>query len=181
VDHCVEGICSSEANPYTDAQALHGLSLLTRGLPRVKADPSDLQARLDCQIGSWLSMGSIGSGVPMGASHGIGYVLGAAFDIPHGYTSCIMLPAVMRWNKPANAARQALVAAAMGHPGEDAADVLSAFIAGLGMPRSLGASGVGPQSFAHIAQGAMSTPWISRNPRPIESPNQVQEILELAA
>jgi maleylacetate reductase len=56
VDHCVEGICSGEANPYADAQALHGLSLLARGLPRVKADPHDLEARLDCQIGSWLSM-----------------------------------------------------------------------------------------------------------------------------
>ena len=33
VDHCVESICSSEANPYADAQALHGLSLLARGLP----------------------------------------------------------------------------------------------------------------------------------------------------
>lgn len=181
VDHCVEGLCSTEANPYADAQALHGLSLLTRGLPRAKADPSDLQARLDCQIGSWLSMGPIGSGVPMGASHGIGYVLGAAFDIPHGYTSCIMLPAVMRWNKPANAERQALVATAMGHPNEDAADVLDAFIAGLGMPRSLSASGVSPQSFAGIAEGAMSTPWVPRNPRPIEGPAQVREILELAA
>src|SRR5882672_2957363 len=39
VDHCVEGICSAEANPFGDAQALHGLSLLTRGLERVKADP----------------------------------------------------------------------------------------------------------------------------------------------
>jgi len=41
----------------------------------------------------------------MGASHGIGYVLGAVFGIPHGHTSCIMLPAVMSWNKPANAER----------------------------------------------------------------------------
>src|SRR6478672_3699978 len=32
VDHCVEGICSGEANPFADAQALHGLALLTRGL-----------------------------------------------------------------------------------------------------------------------------------------------------
>jgi len=40
-----------------------------------------------------------------------------------------MLPAVMRWNKPVNAERQAMVAAAMGHPGEDAGDVLDAFIA----------------------------------------------------
>ena len=181
VDHCVEGICSGEANPFADAQALHGLTLLARGLPRVKADPADLEARLGCQIGSWLSMGPLASGVPMGTSHGIGYVLGALFDIPHGHTSCIMLPAVMRWNKPANAERQAMIAAAMGHPGQDAADVLDKFIAGLGMPRSLGAVRIGRESFARLAEGAMATPWVPRNPRPIPGPQQVQEILELAA
>jgi len=181
VDHCVEGICSNEANPYADAQALHGLALLARGLPRVKADPGDIEARLDCQLGSWLSMAAIAGGVPMGASHGIGYVLGALFDIPHGHTSCIMLPAVMRWNKPANATRQALVAAAMGHPGEDAGDVLDHFIAGLGMPRSLAAVGIGPEHFERMAAQAMATPWVPKNPRPIPGPAQVHEILELAA
>jgi maleylacetate reductase len=181
VDHCVEGICSGEANPFADAQALHGLALLCRGLPRVKADPMDLQARLDCQMGSWLSMGPLASGVPMGASHGIGYVLGAVFDIPHGHTSCIMLPAVMRWNKPVNAERQALVAAAIGHPGDDAGEALDVLISGLGMPRSLGAVQIGPESFARIAEEAMATPWVPRNPRRIEGPTQLREILELAA
>ena len=125
VDHCVEGICANEAHPYGDAQALQGLTLLSRGLPRVKADPSDLEARLDCQMGTWLSMGPLASGVPMGASHGIGYVLGAVFDVPHGHTSCIMLPAVMRWNKTVNAERQALVSVAMAAPGKDAGDALA--------------------------------------------------------
>ena len=181
VDHCVEGICSAEANPYGDAQALHGLSLLARGLQRVKTDPGDIAARLDCQLGSWLSMAPLAAGVPMGASHGIGYVLGALFDIPHGHTSCIMLPAVMRWNRSVNAERQALVAAAMGHPGEDAGDVLDAFIARLGMPRSLAAVNIGPQSFDRMAEQAMGTPWVPKNPRPIKEPAQVREILELAA
>src|SRR3954465_3836582 len=161
LDHCVEGICSGEANPYADAQALHGLSLLARGLPRVKTDPADLEARLDRQIGS--------------------YVLGAMFDIPHGHTSCIMLPAVMRWNKSVNGERQALVAAAMGHPGEDAGDVLDRFIAGLGMPRSLGAVKIGRESFDRMAEQAIGTPWVPRNPRPIAGPAQVRQILELAA
>jgi alcohol dehydrogenase class IV len=181
VDHCVEGICSNEANPYGDAQALRGLSLLTSGLPRVKANPADIQARLDCQIGAWLSMGPLAAGVPMGASHGIGYVLGAVFDIPHGHTSCIMLPAAMRWNKPVNAGRQAMVAAAMDRPGEDAGDLLDAFIGGLGMPRSLHAVNVGPEHFDRIAKQAMGTPWVPRNPRPIPTPEVLREILELAA
>ena len=181
VDHCVEGLCSREAHPYADAQALKGLSMLTQALPRVKADPGDLDARMDCQIGTWLSMGPLSSGVPMGASHGIGYVLGAEFGVPHGYTSCVMLPSVMRWNKSDNAERQALVAAAMGKPGQDAADVLDSFIRGLGLPRSLRDVGVGPEQFDRIAQQAMATPWIPRNPREIDTPAQVREILVLAA
>jgi maleylacetate reductase len=181
VDHCVEGICSREAQPYGDAQALKGLSMLAQALPRVKADANDLDARMDCQIGTWLSTGPLTSGVPMGASHGIGYVLGAEFGVPHGHTSCVMLPSVMRWNRPVNAERQALVAAAMGHPNEDAGDVLDAFIRGLGMPRSLREVRVGPEHFDRIAQQAMATPWVPRNPRKIEGPAQVREILDMAA
>lgn len=181
VDHCVEGLCSGEANPYGDAQAFKGLAMLASALPRVKADGRDLDARLDCQIGTWLSMGPLAAGVPMGASHGIGYVLGAAFGVPHGHTSCVMLPYVMRWNKSANAKRQAMVAAAMGHPGKDAAEVLDAFIRGLGMPRRLREVGVGAESFDVIASQSMATPWVPRNPRRIDGPAQVREILETAA
>ncbi len=181
VDHCVEGLCSREAHPYADAQALKGLSMLAQALPRVKENPHDLDARMDCQIGTWLSMGPLSAGVPMGASHGIGYVLGALFDVPHGFTSCVMLPSVMRWNKPANAERQALVSEAMGQPGKDAADVLDNFIRGLGMPRSLQAVRIGPEHFEAIARQAMATPWIPRNPRKIDSPAQLREILLLAA
>ena len=180
VDHCVEGVCSNEAHPFGDAQALQGLSLLARGLPRVKSNPEDMEARLDCQIGTWMSMAPLASGVPMGASHGIGYVLGAVFDIPHGHTSCIMLPYVMRWNKPFNADRQELASVAMGSPGEDLSDLLDTFIGGLGMPRSLGAVDVRPEHFQRIAEQSMDTPWIPRNPRRIDGPADVVEILQLA-
>ena len=181
VDHCVEGVCSLESNPYGDAQALRGLALLTKGLAAVKTDPKNLQARLDCQTGAWLSMGPLAAGVPMGASHGIGYVLGAVFDVPHGHTSCIMLPAVMKWNKSANADRQALIAAAMDRPGDDASEILDRFIGGLDMPRGLHAVNIGREHFERISKQAMGTPWVPRNPRPIPTPAEVVEILELAA
>ena len=58
---------------------------------------------------------------------------------------------------------------------------LDRFIGGLGMPRSLSAVGIKPESFGRIAEGAMGTPWVPRNPRPITSPAQVREILDLAA
>ena len=152
---------------------------------RVKADPADLDARLDAQIGAWMSMGPLSSGVPMGASHGIGYILGAAFGVPHGHTSCIMLPAVMRWNTPVNADRQQMISDVMGDipnaASTDAADKLDAFIAGIGMPRTLGSVGVRAEHLQMIAEGAMNTPWVPCNPRPIAGPKDVMEILKLAA
>jgi len=180
IDHCTEGVCSNLANPYGDAQGLRGLSLLSSGLQRSHADPTDLEARYDCQMGAWLSTGPFSSGVPMGASHGIGYVLGALFDVPHGHTSCVMLPATMRWNKSVNADRQELVAAALGRPGEDAGDLLDELIGGLGLPTRLSEVDVSPEHFDKIAEMSMSTPWVPFNPKPIPGPEQVREILDLA-
>jgi maleylacetate reductase len=59
--------------------------------------------------------------------------------------------------------------------------VLDDFIRGLGMPRSLAEVKVGREHFERIAKQAMGTPWVPRNPRPIPSPAEVHEILELAA
>jgi maleylacetate reductase len=105
------------------------------------------------------------------------------YDVPHGYTSCVMLPAVTRWNKTDqdNAGRQALVAEAMGQPGKDASEVLDAFIRALGLPRSLQDVRIGPEHFDRIAEMAMATPWVPRNPRRIDAPAQVREILLMAA
>jgi maleylacetate reductase len=87
----------------------------------------------------------------------------------------------MRWNKSVNADRQATISAAMSRPGIDASIVLDLFIRELGMPRSLGAVKIGRESFQRIADQAMATPWVPRNPRRIDSPAHVREILELAA
>jgi len=180
VDHCVEGICSLQSNPYGDAQALQALSLLSKGLSAVKADPSDLEGRLSCQMGTWMSMAPLASGVPMGASHGIGYVLGAAFDIPHGHTSCIMLPAVMQWNQKINKSRQQLVSTAMGLRDDSAVSLLKSLIQKLGMPCCLSDVNIGSEDFEFIAERAMNTPWVPHNPRQISGPADVIEILKLA-
>lgn len=181
VDHATETLCAPDANPYCDGEALHALRLLREGLPRGKADPDDLEARLSCQLGVQLSMAHNKAAITMGASHGIGHVLGGTCGVPHGHTSCVMLPNVLRYNKPVNEARQALVSEAMGRPGEDAAEVIGDFISSLGMPRTLAEVGVTRDQFQVIADNAMHDRCIHSNPRPIKGPADVMEILELAA
>lgn len=181
VDHCVETICSHLSNFQSDGAALHGLRLLAEALPRTMQDPSDSEARLKCQVGAWQSMERNQSGVSMGASHGIGHVLGGTCNVPHGHTSCVMLPAALRWNVSVNAERQALVSAAMGHPGRAAGDVVEDFVRALGQPTRLSEVGIGRERFAEIAQHAMHDRYIHTNPRPMTSPDDVMQVLELAS
>jgi len=180
VDHAVEDICSIKAHPYVDGTAAHALTLLDRGLRRVKEKPDDLDARLDCQIGTWMSMIGAMAGVVKGASHGIGHMLGGTANVPHGYTSCIMLPHVLRYNKPVNAAQQAKVSAAFGRPGDDAADAVADLVAALGLPQRLRDAGVTRDQFQEIAENAMHDRYIPANPRKINGPADVVEILEMA-
>ena len=177
VDHCVEGLCSQYLNPYAEGALLHGLKLLTKGLSAVKADPGDLEGRLDCQIGAWMSMTG---NIPKGLSHAIGHIMGGTCNVPHGYTSCVMLPAALAWNESVNGERQAAVAEAMGRPGDRASDVVADFIAGLGLPRSLGAVDVGEDQFDLIAQNTMHDRWTHTNPRKVAGPDDIKEVLRLA-
>jgi maleylacetate reductase len=181
LDHAVESVCAIGADVRATADSLAAIRLLARALPRTVADPNDLDARLDAQLAMWMSMEHHRFGVSKGASHGIGHVLGGTCDVPHGYTSCVMLPYVMRYNLPANAEKQALVAEAMGHPGKPAADVLDAFIAGLGMPRTLSAVGVTEDKFETIARAALLDHYLHTNPRPIGGVADIMEILRSAA
>src|SRR5207302_5394156 len=127
------------------------LGLLGAGLRAVKSDPADVAARLDCQLGSWMSMVGAQTGVNKGASHGIGHVLGGTAGVPHGYTSCVMLPHVLRFNHPVNAERQAMVSEALGRPGEPAADVVATLIVDLGLPGRLRDVGVKAEQLDAIA------------------------------
>lgn len=180
LDHATEGLCSGYSNPYADGLALNALRLLRPALLKAKADPRDLQGRLDAQIATWSAMGVVQAGVPMGASHGIGHVLGGAAAVPHGYTSCVMLAPVLRYNEPANSERQRMVSAALGNPDVPAATLIADLVAALGLPGRLRDVGVSREQLPSIAEKSMHDKWIHMNPRRITSPRQLLEILEAA-
>ena len=180
VDHAVEDICSINGQPIAEGASFHALRLLGSGLPAVKADPTNLEARLDCQIGAWMSMVGSQTGVSKGASHGIGHVLGGTAGVPHGYTSCVMLPRVLRFNRPVNAGKQARVSEALGRPDEPAAEVVAELISGLGLPTRLRDVGVKPEQLDLIAEGSMHDRWVHTNPRKINGPVIIRTLLDAA-
>jgi maleylacetate reductase len=180
VDHACETLCAVRLQPLFEAAARRALELIVPALPRTKQDPADLDARLDSMLGVWLSIIAGQAGSPMGASHAIGHVLGGTAGVPHGYTSCIMLPHVLHWNKAVNADRQRLIAAAFGQPEADAGDLVAALVRRLGLPSTLREAGVAREQLPLIAEHSMHDRWISSNPRQISGPGDVMHLLELA-
>jgi maleylacetate reductase len=179
VDHAVETVCSRKPQPFTDATCIHALRVLSKSLPANCANPVDLAGRLDSQLAVWLATTGLGR-VDWGASHGIGHQLGAVANVPHGHCSCVMLPSVLRWNRPVNAAQQAVVAQALGAKDGDAATAVAKLAETLGQPTRLRDVGVRPEHYDAIAAGAMQNVFVRSNPRPITEPAQIREILEMA-
>ena len=180
VDHAVEGLCSVRSHLISNGLAIHALRLLPWALKRCKAAPDDLDARFECQIGMWASMMRSYAGVPFGASHGVGHVLGGTTKVPHGITSCVLLPHVLRYNKGVNVGRQTVVSEAMGNAATDAADAVAGLIKDLGLPGRLRDVGVRRADFVVIAANAMHDHTVHANPRKIYGPEDVLEILEMA-
>lgn len=179
LDHAVETLCSTSPEAFADAGAIEAIGLLRASLPRTVADPDDLEARLDSQIGVWQACMGLNR-VPYGASHGIGHQLGAVAGVPHGYTSCIMLPHVMAYNEPATSHQQQRIATALGKPDQPASTSIGELIASLGMPTRLRDVGVERDHFDAIANGSLANAWVRANAQPITSPDDVLSILELA-
>ena len=68
----------------------------------------------------------------------------------------------------------------MGSPQKPAADLVAELIASLDQPGSLRAVNIKRENFDEIAERAMTYAPVRMNPRPIKSPADVKEILELA-
>ena len=180
VDHAVEQLCNPIRSPYADALAEAGLERLARALPVSCERPDDLDLRLDCQIGMWLAMAGASSGRGLGASHAIGHTLGGTFGVPHGLTSCVALPAVLRWNEGVAEDRQRRVADLMGRTDLSASDAVKTLARALDLPTDLAAVGISPDQFQAIAEHTMHDRGVRSSPRPIKGSDDIVAILELA-
>jgi maleylacetate reductase len=180
LDHAVETWCAKEPTPYSDATSLYAARTLAHWLPITKIAPGDVEARLGCQVGGWMAIQGATVGVSHGASHGIGHALSAVTGMTHGITSCVMLPHVLRYNLAVSHDRQAVLAQAMGKPGESLADIVAGIVADLGFPARLRDAGVGHDQISAIAKAALANPRVKANIRPIDTEHAMTQLIEAA-
>ncbi|MFL5309253.1 MAG: iron-containing alcohol dehydrogenase, partial [Myxococcales bacterium] len=136
VDHAAETLLAPGEHPLPDAAALDGLRRLRKGLLATKANPADKAARTECQLGAWHSYLLPGPAAK-GLSHTLGKRLGSRHDIPHGVSSCLVLPHVLRYLAPKAPDTMKRIADALEAP--TAAEGVARLIMQLGLPNHLAA------------------------------------------
>jgi maleylacetate reductase len=149
LDHAVEGFLADGYHPFSDVMALESIRRLFKSLPRAKAAPEDLDVRTANQLAAWFSFTLPGASAT-GLSHVMGKQIGARHRIPHGVTSCLLLPHVMRYLARTKQDRLAEIAGATGS-GKDAADDVQQLVASLELPRHIADFGIGEPELRRAA------------------------------
>lgn len=153
LDHAVEGFLADGEHPFSDVMAVEAIRRLFDSLPRAKGAPKDVGIRTENQLAAWFSFTLPGQSAS-GLSHVMGKQIGARHGIPHGVTSCLLLPHVMRYLAGREPGRMAALEASMGSNPAEAAQGL---VGSLDLPQHIAAYGIGEPELRRAASELAGT------------------------
>jgi alcohol dehydrogenase len=107
--HCLEAYCAKGYHPLADGIAIEGVRLVLENLPKVVANPNDIEAR--GHLMSAAAMGATAFQKGLGAIHSLSHPVGSLYDTHHGMTNAVFMPYVLVVNRDAIEARVARLAA----------------------------------------------------------------------
>jgi len=185
--HTVEAMYSKAKNPISHMYLREGLPPLYRGLHAIARGNAQRDDYTALALGAYYAGISI-TNARTGLHHSICHKLGPALGLTHGMTNAIMLPHVLEFNLPAARDELAAVgeliqqanAGLSGRAPENAIAALQDLARSAGLPGRLRDTGVGREKFPALAQIILKEPGLVFNPRPIESAEQIEAILDAA-
>jgi alcohol dehydrogenase class IV len=160
--HNVEAYISKGYHPICDAIALSGARMVWESLPRVMADPRDIEARTQMTMAS--IMGAIAFQKGLGAVHSLAHPLSSDCGMHHGTANAVLLPFVLEFNRPAVAQRMQDLEAQFGG-GEIAGQVRDLNLR-VGIAPRLRDYGVTDAALPALADKAIQDGCHQLNPRP---------------
>jgi alcohol dehydrogenase class IV len=166
--HCLEAYCAPGYHPMGEGIAVEGMRLVKENLVRAWRTPDDLDARGNMMAAAM--MGAVAFQKGLGAIHALSHPVGALYDTHHGTTNAVVMPAVLRFNRPAIKEKIDRLARYLGIEG--GFDGFLAFVlelrAAVGIPDTLGAFGVPRERLEELAAMAVEDPTAGGNPVPLD-------------
>lgn len=169
--HCLEAYCSPHYHPMSQGIALEGMRLVKEYLPRAYADGTDIEAR--AHMMSAAAMGATAFQKGLGAIHALSHPIGAIHHTHHGTTNAVVMPEVLRFNRPA--VEKTLTSAANYLGIEGGFDGFLNFVvqinSDLGIPVNLTELGVKDADIDALTKAALNDPSTGGNPIPMTYEN----------
>ncbi len=177
IAHAVESAVTTKRNELSQKLSAEAFKLLVAGFPLVMADPGNLDARSQMQLGAAYAGAAIENSM-LGAAHAAANPLTAHFGIAHGHAVGLMLPHVVQFNSEDAGvsglySRLAAIAEFEAAPTALAAR-LESFLTLTGLPTTLEAAGVKRDSLPMLAEEAARQWTAGFNPRPVTKEDFLQ-------
>ena len=162
--HCLEAYSSPFYHPMSQGIALEGMRLVKEYLPRAYKDGTDIEARTHMM--SAAAMGAVAFQKGLGAIHSLSHPVGAMYHTHHGTTNAVVMPPVLRFNRPAIEDRIAAASAYLGIAGgfNGFYDFVLGLREELGIPDKLAALGVKTERIDEMSVMAVADPSTGGNP-----------------
>lgn len=182
----IEGLTSRSEDEFAQAALMHVLRLMEKNLVQAALRDDSFDARASL-VSAAILCGQGTDHTAAGITTVLGHAIGARHEVENGTVNAIVLPHVLRFNAQATQGKIEDVAAALGLVGTAQQQVLDTVIekvttllASLNMPSRLRDVGVPFDALPEISRIAMGDWFLKGNPRPVRSPEELQDILEKA-
>jgi alcohol dehydrogenase class IV len=165
--HCVEAYLARNYHPICDGVALEGLRLAGRNLPRCIQTPTDIEGRSQMLMASM--MGAIAFQKGLGVTHSCAHALSTVADLHHGLAIALMIDHALKRNIAAVPLRFEILAQTVGLPDPSGISFihwLEKLKKQIGIPGSLRAAGVNPETISQLSRLAFADSCHQNNPRP---------------
>ncbi len=162
--HCLEAYSSPFYHPMSQGIALEGMRLVFENLPKVYANPTDLEAR--AHMMSAAAMGAVAFQKGLGAIHSLSHPVGAVYGTHHGTTNAVVMPMVLDFNRHAIEGRIEQAAAYLGIKGgfDGFRTRVMDLRSELSIPENLTAMGVEASRLDELTDMALEDPSCGGNP-----------------
>ncbi len=162
--HSLEAYSSPHFHPMSQGIALEGMRLVREYLPRAYRDGTDIEAR--AQMLAAASMGAVAFQKGLGIIHAMSHPVGAVYGTHHGTTNAVIMPAGLRYNRPAIEGRIERAADYLGIKGgfDGFLEAVQQMNDEMGIPKRLSDLGVGDDQIDLLTKMALEDPSVGGNP-----------------
>jgi alcohol dehydrogenase len=160
LSHALESLVTTRHTALSECFSRSAWRLVQSGFERMLENPADLEARGALLLGAHFGGLAVENSM-LGAAHACANPLTAHYRVPHGAAVALMLPHVIRWNRPVVGSRYDEL-----HPQME--ELLRRLAEAAGLPLSLREAGVRAEALPRLADEA-GAQWTGRfNPRPFD-------------